>query len=118
MNVYFDSHARLMDYEQIVDTKGKYFKYAYVDNIDELISLMDTIRMDILTLPIPMTKKEHEKKCSLYKTWRVDCTGALMPAPFDNMANCIEILAEFEIDNWKRSNFVRSLLEKDEDWGA
>ena len=25
MNVYFDNSARLMDYEQIVDTKGKYF---------------------------------------------------------------------------------------------
>lgn len=115
MNVYFDYKARLMDYEQVVDDKGETFKYAYVENVDELIDLMETIGMNIFNLP--MTKEELKEKCSLYTTWRVDYTNSLMPAPFDNMKNCIEILATFEINNWKRSNSVRNLLAKDEDWG-
>ena len=115
MNVYFDYRARLMDYDQVVDDKGETFKYAYVDNVDELIDLMETIGMNIFNLP--MTKEELKEKCSLHKTWRVDCIGSLMPAPFDKMKTCIEILAMFEINNWKKSNFVRDLLAKDEDWG-
>ena len=52
---------------------------------------------------------------TIYKT---NGSHGCINTPFDNMKTCIEILAMFEIDNGKRTNFVRSLLAKDEDWGV
>lgn len=116
MNVYFDECARLMDYEQIVDTEGEHFKYAYVDDFDWFLDTME--RIGITVISSDMTRQELKEKYSTCIAWRKDYTNTITPAPFDNMSNCIEVLAMFEIDNGKRTNFVRSLLAKDEDWGV
>lgn len=116
MNVYFDYRARLMDYEQVVDDKGETFKYAYVDDFDWFLDTMEEVGTTVVSSD--MTRQELKEKYSTCTTWRKDYTNTITPAPFNNMSTCIEILAMFEIDNGKRTNFVRSLLAKDEDWGV
>ena len=67
MNVYFDYRARLMDYDRVVDDKGETFKYAYVENVDELIDLMETIGMNIFNLPnFCLTNLQFKKDSSRF----------------------------------------------------